>query len=292
MTTDALARQIAATLGVRFDGAQELAAGRTRRALRLDTADGPLFIKLLPADRAAVFLAEADGLGLLTQTGCFRVPAVRAQGSDDRHAWLVLEWLDLHPVATHDEGQRFGEALAALHAVHGPHYGLNRDNWLGDSQQENGSSESWPLFFARKRLLPQLSTAVAGGLHGPLVHDVEGIITRIAALFLDYRPAASLLHGDLWHGNAGIDGEGRPAVFDPAVHYGDREADFAMAELFGGFPVSMYAAYVRRTPLHHNAPARRSLYRLYHLLNHYNLFGASYLREAERTAAKLLSELV
>jgi fructosamine-3-kinase len=292
VSEDALARRIAAALRVRFDGARELAAGRTRRALRLESDQGPLFVKLLPADRAAVFAAEADGLALLAQTGTFRIPAVRAQGSDDAQAWLVLEWLDLHPVRSPEDGQRFGDALAALHAVHGPHYGLNRDNWLGDSAQENGTSESWPLFFARKRLLPQLSTALAGGLRGPLAHDVEGIIERIAALFLDYRPAASLLHGDLWHGNAGLDTDGRPVLFDPAVHYGDREADFAMAELFGGFPTSMYAAYVRRAPLHQHAPARRGLYRLYHLLNHFNLFGPSYLRETERTAARLLSELI
>lgn len=287
----ALARHIAATLGSRFDAVTEQPAGRTRRALRIDTGHGPLFVKVLPADRAAVFAAEADGLTLLAQTGTFRIPAIRSQGSNDAYAWLALEWLDLQPVRDADDGRRFGDALAALHAVRGPHYGLNRDNWLGDSLQENGSSESWPLFFARKRLLPQLATAVEGGLRGSLVSNVQGIVERIGALFLDYRPAASLLHGDLWHGNAGVDGDGRPTVFDPAVHYGDREADFALAEMFGGFPTAMYAAYLQRSPLHPNAPSRRALYRLYHLLNHYNLHGISYLRETERTAARLLSEL-
>ncbi len=291
MSPEVQGRQIAAALGSRFHGASELAPGRSRRALRLETTDGPLFVKLLPAPLAARFTAEADGLTMLQSAGPFRVPVVRGHGSHDTHAWLALEWIDLRPVASPDEGRRFGEALAALHAVHGPHYGLARDNWLGDSLQENGTSESWPLFFARKRLAPQLERAMAAGLRSPLVSDTQGIIERIAALFLDYRPAASLLHGDLWHGNAGIDDTGRPVVFDPAVHYGDREADFAMAELFGGYPVSMYAAYVRAAPLHQNASARRGLYRLHHLLNHYNLFGVSYLREAERTAARLLSEL-
>jgi len=292
VTLEVLARHIATTLGSRFDGFSELPAGRTRRALRIETGDGPLFVKLLPPDRAAVFSAEADGLTLLAQTGAFRTPAIRALGSNDTHAWLTLEWLDLQPVRDADDGRRFGEALAALHAVHGPHYGLNRDNWLGDSRQENGSSESWPLFFARKRLLPQLATAVEGGLRGSPVSNIQGIVERIGALFLDYRPAASLLHGDLWHGNAGVDADGRPTMFDPAVHYGDREADFALAEMFGGFPTAMYAAYLQCAPLHPNASARRGLYRLYHLLNHYNLHGRSYLRETERTAARLLSELV
>jgi fructosamine-3-kinase len=291
VTLEVLARQIVATLGSQLDAVNELPSGRTRRALRVDTDDGPLFVKLLPADLIARFSAEADGLTLLTQAGSFRTPAIRSRGSNDTHAWLALEWLDLQPVRDAEDGWRFGEALAALHGVHGPHYGLNRDNWLGDSLQENGSSESWPLFFARKRLLPQLATAIAGGLRGSLVSDIQSIIERIGALFLDYRPAASLLHGDLWHGNAGIDADGRPTVFDPAVHYGDREADFALAEMFGGFPTTMYAAYLQSAPLHPQASSRRRLYRLYHLLNHYNLHGTSYLREAERTAARLLSEL-
>lgn len=292
MTTAALAQQIASSIGSTLTEATELPAGRTRRALRLDTSDGPLFVKLLPAAQADRFAAEVDGLALLRGVGSFRIPDVCARACTDTHAWLALEWIDLHAVTTPEEGRLFGEALAALHATIGPHYGLTRDNWLGDSRQENGTSESWPLFYAHKRLRPQLEQVIAGGQHGPLVRDVRAIIERVAALFLDYRPTASLLHGDLWHGNAAVDASGRPVLFDPAVHYGDREADFAMAELFGGFPISMYAAYLRTSPLHANAPARRGLYRLYHLLNHCNLFGASYLRETERTAARLLSELV
>jgi fructosamine-3-kinase len=287
----ALAERIAGDIGCRLLDAHELSPGRTRRALRMETGDGALFVKVLPAGGRDMLAAEAEGLTLLRATGTFRVPSERARGHDDSHAWLALEWLELHPVTSNDEGRRFGDTLAALHAHHGPCYGLARDNWLGDSPQENGCAESWPLFYAHKRLRPQLERAHLSGYRGALIADVHAIIERVAALFLDYRPAASLLHGDLWHGNAGIDDAGRPAIFDPAVHYGDREADFAMAELFGGFPVSMYAAYQRSAPLHHNAPARRGLYRLHHLLNHYNLFGASYLREAERTAARLLAEL-
>lgn len=291
MTAEGPAQRIAAELGTALQGATELPPGRTRRAWRLDTADGPLFVKLLAADQADVFAAEADGLEMLRATRTFTVPVVKARGSDATHAWLALEWLDLRPVSTAEEGRLFGHALAALHAVEGPCYGLMRDNWLGDSPQENGQAQSWPMFYAQKRLQPQLDRVIAGGRSGPLVRDTRAIIERVPALFLDYRPAPSLLHGDLWFGNAGIDAAGRPAVFDPAAYYGDREADFAIAELFGGFPVSMYAAYIDRTPLHPGAPERRGLYRLYHLLNHYNLFGASYLREAERTAARLISEL-
>ncbi|WP_341930035.1 fructosamine kinase family protein [Methyloversatilis discipulorum] len=287
---NALATRIATALGVGCTGTVELTPGRTRRALRIDTGDAPLFVKLLPADRAEVFAAEMEGLALLRDTGCFRVPAARSSGTAGDVAWLALEWLDLKPVSTDEDGRAFGKALAALHEVHGELYGLPRDNWLGDSRQENGTSTTWPLFYAQKRLRPQLERLIAEGMRGELIRNLQGIVERVPALFLDYRPAASLLHGDLWHGNAGMV-DGQPAVFDPAVHYGDREADYAMTELFGGFPISMYAAYQKSAPLDAGAASRRGLYRLYHLLNHTLLFGSAYLRETERTAARLLSEL-
>lgn len=287
---NALATRIATALGVGCTGTVELTPGRTRRALRIDTGDAPLFVKLLPADRAEVFAAEMDGLALLRDTGCFRVPAARGSGTAGDVAWLALEWLDLKPVSTDEDGRAFGKALAALHEVHGELYGLPRDNWLGDSRQENGTSTTWPLFYAQKRLQPQLERLIAEGMRGELIRNLQGIVERVPALFLEYRPAASLLHGDLWHGNAGMV-DGQPAVFDPAVHYGDREADYAMTELFGGFPISMYAAYQKSAPLDAGAASRRGLYRLYHLLNHTLLFGSAYLRETERTAARLLSEL-
>lgn len=287
---NALATRIATALGVGCTGTVELTPGRTRRALRIDTGDTPLFVKLLPADRAEVFAAEMEGLALLRDTGCFRVPAARGSGTAGDVAWLALEWLDLKPVSTDEDGRAFGTALAALHEVNGELYGLPRDNWLGDSRQENGTSTTWPLFYAQKRLQPQLERLIADGMRGELIRNLQGIVERVPALFLDYRPAASLLHGDLWHGNAGMV-DGQPAVFDPAVHYGDREADYAMTELFGGFPISMYAAYQKSAPLDAGAASRRGLYRLYHLLNHTLLFGSAYLRETERTAARLLSEL-
>jgi fructosamine-3-kinase len=287
---NALAARIAAALGVGCAGTVELTPGRTRRALQIDTGDAPLFVKLLPADRAEVFAAEMEGLAMLRDTGCFRVPAARGSGTAGDVAWLALEWLDLKPVSTDEDGRAFGKALAALHEVHGELYGLPRDNWLGDSRQENGTSTTWPLFYAQKRLRPQLERLVAEGMRGELIRNLQGIVERVPALFLEYRPAASLLHGDLWHGNAGMV-DGQPAVFDPAAHYGDREADYAMTELFGGFPISMYAAYQKSAPLDAGAASRRGLYRLYHLLNHTLLFGSAYLRETERTAARLLSEL-
>jgi len=106
-----------------------------------------------------------------------------------------------------------------------------------------------------------------------------------------YQPTPALLHGDLWSGNAGATVDGEPVVFDPAVYYGDREADLAMTELFGGFPACFYAAYREAWPLDAGYVQRRMLYNLYHVLNHLNLFGGGYLAQAERLIAQLLAEL-
>ena len=123
-----------------------------------------------------------------------------------------------------------------------------------------------------------------------LVTKGFGVIERIGGLFVDYQPQPSLLHGDLWSGNAAMAGDA-PALFDPACYYGDRETDIAMAELFGGFPVNFYAAYRAAWPLDPGYESRKPLYNLYHILNHFNLFGSAYLGQAQRMIERLLAEL-
>ena len=112
----------------------------------------------------------------------------------------------------------------------------------------------------------------------------------MAEFFANYSPPPALLHGDLWSGNYGVAGD-IPVIFDPAVYYGDREADLAMTELFGGFSTRFYAAYRDALPLDAGYPVRKTLYNLYHILNHLNLFGGSYRAQAEQMMDKLLAEL-
>jgi fructosamine-3-kinase len=248
------------------------------------------FIKTGPATALARFQAEADGLAALRATGAVRVPAVIDCEMADGGARLVLEHLDLRPL-DRASGAALGSALAELHRTTGPRFGWANDNFIGDSPQENGWRDNWALFFAERRLRPQLRRAAANGLERKLADQGASLAERLPAFFLDYQPLPSLLHGDLWSGNAGALADGTPAIYDPAVHYGDRETDVAMTELFGGFPEAFYVAYRQTWPLDPGFETRKILYNLYHVLNHYNLFGAAYLGQARRMIGRLLAEL-
>ena len=275
----------------RVTDSRAVQGGDTHRALSVSGGGVRYFVKHGPADTREMFEAEADGLAALAETGAVRVPAVIALGSDDEGACLILEHLELTPLGSAEEGARMGEALAELHHHVGERFGWARHNFIGRSPQDNTPSDNWALFFAQHRLAPQLLRARENGFSGDLQRHGARVIERLAGLFLDYRPQPSLLHGDLWHGNAAITADGQPALFDPAVYRGDRESDLAMAELFGGFPPAFYAAYRKAWPLNDGFETRKPLYALYHVLNHLNLFGRSYLREAERLAGKLDFEL-
>ncbi len=168
--------------------------------------------------------------------------------------------------------------IAALHRSQGPRYGWASDNFIGLGTQQNGWCDDWVEFWRSRRIAPQLALA---GKNGFELGDVP-----IEELLRGHRPRPSLLHGDLWRGNAGFS-RGEPVIFDPAVYYGDRECDLAMTELFGGFPAEFYSSYDAELPLDAGYARRKPLYNLYHLLNHLNLFGGSYLEQVEATLGLL-----
>jgi len=206
--------------------------------------------------------AEADGLRALGAV--VRVPRILDHGPD----FILLEQLDLRRSG---DWAALAQMLARLHRTTGPRFGWHRDNRIGATPQINGWRDDWATFFHECRLRPQLELARRNGFAFEEPPRLE-----------NHRPEPSLLHGDLWSGNAGFIEEG-PVIFDPAVYYGDREADLAMTELFGGFPARFYAAYNEAFPLPDGYETRKHLYNLYHLLNHLNIFGEGYLAQVQRT---------
>jgi len=273
-----------------FIEARPAGGGGIHAAYRIDTDSGPLFLKTGTLAQAAQFEAEAAGLARIAKTGAVRTPAVLGHGVTGDHAWLALEWLDLVPLDPAG-GEKLGAQLAALHRHTQENFGLDHHNFLGRTPQDNTPQRQWPWFFAHHRLQPQLRQAIANGLERKLAEQCQILVEKLPAFFVDRRVRPALLHGDLWHGNAAMLADGTPVIFDPAIYYGDAEADLAMAELFGGFPESFYASYRQALPPVFGFERRKTLYNLYHMLNHYNLFGDSYLSQIRRMTAALMSDL-
>jgi protein-ribulosamine 3-kinase len=266
-----------------------VAGGDIAAAWRLESSSGPLFLKRMPAESGDVLEVEAEGLAAIAATGAVRTPQVIARGFDGDTAWLALEWLEMQRLDRETEA-RLGQALAAMHRSTADQFGWHRDNRIGRTLQPNAWSDDWVGFFREHRLGFQLGLARDNGFRGRLQADGERLCHRLSALFEDYTPVASLLHGDLWAGNAARVSND-PVIFDPAVYYGDRESDIAMTRLFGGYGAAFYAAYDAAWPLDPGYGRREPLYQLYHVLNHANLFGGGYATQAERLIGNILSGL-
>lgn len=287
---DALAEAIGRARGTRFRPVRVEAVhgGDISRAYRLDDGATRYFAKTQPAARLAWFEAEADGLAELAAAGAVRVPAVVGHGVAAGLAYLVLEYLHLQP---HGDAAALGRQLARQHQTSAAAFGGARDNWIGATPQPNGWHADWIDFWRERRLGPQLTLAAENGYGGALQRDGAALLAGLGAFFDGYAPAPSLLHGDLWGGNHGFLADATPVLFDPAVYFGDRECDLAMSELFGGYAPAFYAAYREAWPLDPGYGVRRTLYNLYHVLNHANLFGGGYAAQAARMAAQLLAQI-
>ena len=273
--------------------AHAIAGGSINRAMRFEGAGRSYFVKLNRADWASMFQAEAKGLEELAAAHAVRVPGTICHGVEGDTAFLVCEWLNLSSPAK-GSAELLGCQLAELHRHIRDLYGWKQDNTIGSTPQINTHESQWCVFWREKRLGYQLELGARSGFPVSLLSKGENLMAALDSLLGGHQPQASLLHGDLWGGNWGVDDCGDPVLFDPAVYYGDREADLAMTELFGGFPEAFYAAYREAWPLDAGYAVRKHLYNLSHILNHANLFdsagGGGYASQAESMIDSLLAE--
>ncbi len=281
---------ISQATGVAFQAVrqQSIGGGCINQSFKLADAQRIFFVKLNDASRLAMFEAEAAGLQQIASARSVRTPLPVCQGIADGQAFLVLEYLDL---CSHGDAAALGQQLAQMHRQVQSHFGWRRDNTLGSTPQRNTPTSDWPTFVRDQRIGFQLRLAAENGYGGQLQTAGEKLMANLPLFFTDYQPQASLLHGDLWGGNHGYLPDGTPVIFDPAVYVGDRECDLAMTELFGGFAPAFYAAYRVVWPLDAGYAVRKTLYNLYHILNHANLFGGAYVAQANQMIAKLNAEL-
>lgn len=240
------------------------------------------FVKMgIPGE---VFRREAYSLDLLREH--FLTPEVQGIVEDS----LLLSFME-RGKGTSEGYFQFGVKLAKLHrnSLNDQTLpGYPFDNTIGATPQLNENKEdSWPEFFWRMRLKPQLKWAEEKSFSFQNIEKLEAVTSK---LLNDIKEeCTSLLHGDLWGGNHAFTLKGEPWIFDPASYYGHREADLAMMKLFDGFPPETFEAYEKTFPLEKGHEKRQPLYELYHVLNHVNLFGGSYYNQAKAIIARLTS---
>ena len=281
-----LSRKIAQPLHI--EKITPVAGGDISKTFKVQCNPKPYFLKLHRQGMYPMLQSEARNLQALAGTKTLRTPLPVAHGRIGTRCYLLLEFLELHRSGP---GAALGRQLARLHQHTENHYGWFEDNWIGTTSQPNAKCTDWVSFWRHRRLAHQLRLAKDNGAPAALLEHGEHLLCDMDGLFADYSPEPSLLHGDLWSGNFAFDAEARPVVYDPACYYGDRETDLAMTELFGGFSQEFYGAYREAYPLDAGYRVRKDFYNLYHVLNHFNLFGGGYAGQAEQTCLKVLSEL-
>jgi fructosamine-3-kinase len=228
------------------------------------------FVKINSIDLKHMFEAESEGLDEIEKSKTILCPEVIAVGEIENKSFLILEYIKM---TNSGSWSYAGERLAELHKFTNSRFGWHRENTIGTSLQLNKYEDDWITFFKKMRLGYQFALAKKNGLK---LHDTEKLIENLDLFFNGYKPQASLLHGDLWSGNISFTDLGELVIYDPAVYFGDRETDLAMTELFGRFSSSFYESYHNKYPINEGYAKRKPIYQLYHILNHFNLFGGSY----------------
>ena len=288
-----ISEHIVSTLGEPFviDSTRSVSGGSINSAYVVEGSGQSFFVKTNSASRLDMFEAELEGLLEIARHKTVKVPQPLCVGISGGNAYIVMEYLPIHGGNGSSACMaQLGIDLANMHRITQKQFGWHRDNTIGSTPQINTLTSQWVTFYREHRLGFQYQLAAQSG-YQQLLRRGELLMSKLNHFFSDYQPSASLLHGDLWSGNYAIADNGQPVIFDPAVYYGDREADIAMTELFGRFPQRFYSAYNDAYPLDAGYSIRKTLYNLYHILNHLNLFGSGYLGQAERMTEQLLSEL-
>ena len=288
-----ISKQIIETTGKPFtlSSQRSVGGGSINAAYIIGDTQQSYFVKTNSASRVDMFEAERDGLNEIAASHTIKVPQAICVGSEGSHSYIVMECLSLSGRGGSSISiEQLGHDLANMHRHTSNQYGWYRDNTIGSTPQINDQCSDWVIFYRDHRLGHQYQLAARKGA-GRLAERGELLMSKLAEFFTSYSPSASLLHGDLWSGNYAIEENGVPVIFDPATYYGDREADIAMTELFGGFSQRFYSAYNDSYPMDAGYKVRKVLYNLYHIINHFNLFGGGYLHQAEQMTEQLLAEV-
>lgn len=247
---------------------------------KIETESGKIYF-LKTGSNSNAFRCEANGLKEIAHTNIILTPEVISTGND----YILTEYIE-NSSPSDSFFETFGKQLADLHRIHSVSFGFYENNYIGNNEQINTAIEdeknNWPAFYFNKRLLYQYRLAEKNEyITAKTAHNFSILESTIENILEGSTEPPTLLHGDLWGENYLCDKWGNAVLIDPAVYYGHREADLAMTRLFGGFAPAFYQSYMQEYPLAEGWQYRENIYKLYHILNHLNLFGRSYLSEAE-----------
>ncbi|WP_235003975.1 fructosamine kinase family protein [Aequorivita lipolytica] len=258
-----------------------LSGGDINEVFLLKSAEGDFVLKLNDASKfPGMFAAEAKGLQLLRNTKSFKIPNVIAEGVFQNASYLILEYI-IPRNKSNTFWETFAENLATLHKTTQKNFGLDHDNYIGSLPQKNSYCEKNSEFYITRRLEPQFKLALANGFH---FKNLDRFYRNISEEIPTETP--SLIHGDLWNGNFMISEMNEVVLIDPAVSFAPREMDLAMMKLFGGFSEEIFTTYNSIFPMKSGWENRTSLWQLYYLLVHLNLFGSSYLPQVNSALKK------
>ena len=214
------------------------------------------------------------------------IPEVIAYKNIKNIEILLIEWIDMHNF----DQKKLGKGLGELHlksAESNPKmFGFPVEGFIGTTDQKKGLEDNWIDCFLNLRIIPQLSILKSNILDKETINTIK---KKIKAELVNHEPINSLVHGDLWSGNTGIDENGKGVIFDPASWWADNEVDIAMTKLFGGFGEEFYEEYHKIFPLKEGFEKRIIIYNFYHILNHANMFGGSYLSQVKNYVKEIIN---
>jgi len=281
ISEEKIKKRIEEKLGSKIKSFSSLSGGCISDAFKISTENGTsFFLKYNPSASNNMFLKEANGLRELDKSNSIKIPEVLSVDED----YILLEF-----IASGNRKKNFfedfGKSFAEMHKFKSVSFGFYENNYIGSNPQINIPDEKeksdWTAFYLNKRILFQLQLAEKlGNSTDELRKGISKLENKIEDIIGHNSEKPSLLHGDLWGGNYMIDQNGNAVLIDPAVYYGHREADLGMTKLFGGFNSEFYKAYNESFPLEDGFDYRENIYKLYHVLNHLNLFGGGYYSQA------------
>ncbi|PNZ70079.1 fructosamine kinase family protein [Staphylococcus croceilyticus] len=274
-----------------LDHIQDIApvsGGDVNEAFKVTTQDDTYFLLVQRNRDKSFYAAEIAGLNAFEEADV-TAPRVIANGEINGDAYLILSYLD---EGTSGSQRELGQLVAKMHSQQQSdgQFGFDLPHEGGDISFDNSWSDSWIEIFVERRMDHLRDELMRKGLWNEEDNKVYEQVRTVMINELEaHRSKPSLLHGDLWGGNYMFLKDGRPALFDPAPFYGDREFDLGITTVFGGFTQEFYDEYEKHYPSGKGARKRLEFYRLYLFMVHLLKFGNMYASSVNRSMDEILA---